>query len=90
MSDDSDEATNGPPEPPPDLPPRVRRILRSVYAVEGVASARVWLWEQKVAVGVRGTNAISVPELLRRVETAIASLREPDETWDFGLLEEDA
>ena len=80
---------DAPEEPPQDLPPRVRRILRSVYAVEGVAGARVWLWEQKVAVGVRGTHAISVPELLRRVETAVAPLREPDETWDFGLLEED-
>ncbi len=89
MSDEIDETTNAPPDPP-DLPPRVRRILRSVYAVEGVASARVWLWEQKVAVGVHATNAISAPELLRRVETAVAPLREPDETWDFGLLEEEA
>ena len=85
----TDEATT-PPEPPPELPPRVRRILRCVYALEGVASARVWLWEKKVAVGVRATNTIAPPELLRRVETAIAPLREPDETWDFGLLEEDA
>lgn len=75
---------------PPELSPRVRRILQSVYAIEGVAAARVWLWEQKVAVGVRGTHAISAPELLRRVETTVAPLREPDETWDFGLLEEDA
>jgi hypothetical protein len=26
-------------------------------------------------------------ELLRRVEHAVAGLREPDETWDFGMLE---
>ena len=85
----SDEPTGAPPEAPPDLPPRVRRILRYVYAVEGVAAARVWLWDTKVAVGVRGTNAISSPELIRRVEMAVAALREPDETWDFGVLEEE-
>lgn len=84
------ESTNTPPEAPPDLPPRMRRILSCVYAVEGVAAARVWLWAEKVAVGVRGTNTVATSELLRRVETAVASLREPDETWEFGLLEDDA
>jgi hypothetical protein len=33
---------------------------------------------------------LSAPnELLRRVEVAVAGLREPDETWEFGLLETD-
>ena len=74
----------------PELPPRVRRILESVYAVEGVAAARVWLWPGKVAVGVRGTVNISSSELLRRVSSAVAPLKEPDEAWEFGLLESDA
>jgi hypothetical protein len=72
----------------PELPARVRQILEQVYAVEGVAAARVWLWEKKVALGVRGTAGIAPPELLRRVEVAIAPLREPDEAWDFGLLDD--
>jgi hypothetical protein len=72
----------------PELPPRVRRILEQVYAVEGVAAARVWLWEGKVALGVRGTSAISPQELLRRVESATISLREPGEEWEYGLLDE--
>jgi hypothetical protein len=29
------------------------------------------------------------PELLHRVERAVAGLREPDETWDFGLIDGD-
>jgi hypothetical protein len=28
-------------------------------------------------------------ELLRRVELAVSGLREPEETWDFGLLDGD-
>jgi hypothetical protein len=31
---------------------------------------------------------LSAPsELLRRVEHAVAGLREPEELWDFGLLD---
>ena len=77
------------PENPPELPPRVRRILELVYQVEGVAVARVWLWPGKVAVGVRGLPTIAGNELLRRVESAIAPLRELGESWEFGLLEDE-
>jgi hypothetical protein len=73
----------------PELPPRVRKILEQVYAVEGVASARVWVWEKKVALGVRGTAGIAQAELLRRVEAAMTPLREVDEAWEFGLLGDD-
>jgi hypothetical protein len=98
MNDDAARDPSSPKDEPLDLPPRVRRILRIVYAVEGVAAARVWLWqkgeetdaEKKVALGVRGTMAISPTELLRRVEMVVAPLREPDETWEFGLLEEES
>ena len=77
-----------PPETPPQLPARVRRILELVYQVEGVAAARVWQWPGKVAIGVRGVPTMAVPDLLRRVESAVAPLREAGETWDFGLLED--
>jgi len=73
----------------PELPPRARKILEQVYAVEGVAAARVWIWEKKVALGVRGTAGIAQAELLRRVEAAMGTLREPDEAWEFGLLGDD-
>jgi hypothetical protein len=70
------------------LPPRLRRALELVYGVEGVVAARVWLSPGQVAVGVRGGAATAPPELLRRVETAVAGLRQAGETWEFGIIEE--
>jgi hypothetical protein len=72
-----------------ELPPRLRRTLELVYGVEGVTAARVWHWPGRVAVGVRPAVLSAPGELLRRVEFAVAGLREPDETWEFGLLESD-
>ena len=73
--------------------PRLRRILEIAYAVDGVHGARVWEWPEeggmKVAVAVRPAHTVAAPELLRRVEAALTGLREPGETWDFGLLDED-
>jgi hypothetical protein len=73
-----------------DLPPRIRRTLELVYGVEGVTAARVWHWPGRVAVGVRPTVLSAPGELLRRVESAVAGLREPDETWEFGFLDSDS
>lgn len=73
-----------------ELPPRLRRALDLVYSVEGVVAARVWQWSGRVAIGVRGGCATVPASLLRRVESAVAGLREPDETWDFGILEDGA
>jgi hypothetical protein len=70
------------------FPPRLRRALELVYGVEGVVGARVWLWPGRIAVGVRGGAASGPPDLLRRVELAVAGLREPGETWEFGILED--
>jgi hypothetical protein len=70
-----------------DLPPRLRRTLELVYGVEGVTAARVWHWPGRVAVGVRPAVFAAPAELLHRVESAVAGLREPEETWEFGLLE---
>ena len=72
---------------PQALPPRIRRTLELVYGVEGVTAARVWHWPGRVSVGVRPAMMSAPSELLRRVEQAVAGLREPDETWDFGMLE---
>ncbi len=82
------------------LPPRLRRTLEIVYAVDGVAGARVWQWPNTardasapegtrttVAVAVRPAPLTSPQDLLRRVEAAVAGLREPGELWEFGLLE---
>ncbi len=71
------------------LPPRIRRTLELVYGVEGVTAARVWHWPGRVSVGVRPTMLSAQSELLRRVEHAVSGLREPEETWDFGLLDSD-
>ena len=79
-------AMEGAEQPP--IPPRIRRAIEIVYGVEGVVAARIWHWPGRVAVGIR-PGATSVPEeLLRRVEAAVASLRQPDEAWEFGLLED--
>jgi hypothetical protein len=75
-----------------ELSPRMRRMLEIVYAVDGVAAARVWQWPaenglKRIAVAVRPSPRASPQELLQRVEAAISGLREPDESWEFGLLE---
>jgi hypothetical protein len=72
----------------PEDSPRVRRALELVFAVEGVLEARVWGWSGHVAVGVRGARNTTASDLLGRVEDAVRGLREPGETWEFGLLED--
>ena len=70
-------------EPASDLPPRLRRALELVYAVEGVAEARVWMSPGKVSVGVRSQSL----DALSRVEHAVLPLKEPGEEWSFGWME---
>jgi len=70
-----------------ELSPRIRRTLELVYGVQGVTAARVWHWPGRVSVGVRPGAFAAPAELLHRVERAVAGLREPEEAWDFGLLE---
>jgi hypothetical protein len=76
-----------------DTPPRLRRMLELVYGVDGVIAARVWQWtenkgrDEKVAVAVRANAVCSPDDLLRRVEAAVQSIREPGEAWEFGLLD---
>jgi hypothetical protein len=89
MNDATAPAPPAPPAPVAALPPRIRRTLELVYGVEGVTAARVWHWPGQVSVGVRPAMLSAQSELLRRVEHAVSGLREPDETWDFGLLDSD-
>lgn len=76
-----------------ELSPRMRRMLEIVYSVDGVAAARVWQWpadgglQKTVAIAVRPGPRTSPQELLQRVEASVAGMREPDEQWEFGLLE---
>jgi hypothetical protein len=70
-----------------EIPPRMKRVLQVVYAVEGVSAARVWEWPGRVAVAVHAAG-IADGELLRRVERAVDPLRDAEETWDFGLLDD--
>jgi hypothetical protein len=72
------------------LAPRLRRTLELAYAVDGVVAVRVWQWGLNVAIAVRGSAAASPADLVRRVEAAVAGLREPGEAWDFGVLQEHA
>ncbi len=68
---------------------RLERTLELVYGVEGVIAARVWQWTGRVAIGIRGGTS-TTSALLRRVESAVAGLREPGEVWEFGVLEDPA
>jgi hypothetical protein len=68
------------------LSPKARRILELAYAVEGVHDVRVWQWENNIAVGVRGLDQAD-SDLLLRLERKFAALREPEEQWEFGILE---
>ena len=61
--------------------------MELVYGVEGVVAARVWQWPGRVAIGVYPGHATQPSSLLGRVESAVAGLKEPGETWDFGILE---
>lgn len=82
--------------PPPnapgadDLDPRVRRTLELVYQVEGVVAAKVWALPDRVAVGVRIGNGHGSAEVISRIQAVTVGLREPGESWDFGLLDGDA
>jgi len=69
----------------PDLPPRLELALEIIYRIEGVAAAKIWQWDNRVAVAVRGVGHIE-EQLLRRVEASLVSLAEPNETWDYGIL----
>jgi hypothetical protein len=75
--------------PSQELSPRLRRTLELVYGVEGVVAARVWQWPGRVAIAIRG-GPVTGPDLIRRVEDAVAGLREAGEVWDFGILEDPA
>lgn len=73
--------------PPPQESPRLRRAMELVYAVEGVTAARIWHWPGKVAIAVKASHASTPSELIARVEAAVAGMREPGESWEFGLLD---
>lgn len=73
-----------------DLDPRIRRTLELVYQVEGVVAAKVWAMPDRVAVGVKIGTGHGPSEVMARLEQVTVALREPGETWDFGLIEGDA
>jgi hypothetical protein len=77
-----------PPAPAAELPPRLRRAIEVVYALEGVVAVRIWQWPGTVALGVI-TAPPGSEDILRRVDTVTTPLREPGETWELGLLESD-
>ena len=54
-----------------------------------MVAARVWQWPGRVAIAIRG-GPVTAPDLIRRVEDAVAGLREAGEIWDFGILEDPA
>lgn len=72
-----------------DLPPRLRRVLELVYAVEGVSGARAWeLDDGSVAVAVRPSPLATPVELVRRVDKALDPFRNEEGACEVGLLDE--
>ncbi len=69
----------------PDLPPRLELALEIIYRIKGVAIAKIWQWEDHVAVAVRGVGHVD-EQLLKRVEASLVSLGEPHEIWEYGIL----
>ena len=90
MASSDDDTPPAPPAPSDDLDPRIRRTLELVYQVEGVVAAKVWAMPDRVAVGVKIGTGHGPAEVMARLEQVTVALREPGETWDFGLLEGDA
>lgn len=80
VDDDKDDAA---------IDPRVRKIIEAVYEVEGVVGAKVWVLPGHVAVALRVGNRHGASDVIAQVVTATTSLRDPDEAWDFGLLDGD-
>lgn len=70
-----------------ELPEKVKRTLEIVYGIEGVAAARVWQWPGRMAVAVK-CQGISEAALLTRVSTALNALKDPEEEWEFGILQD--
>ena len=68
-----------------ELPPRLELALEIIYRIEGVASAKIWQWEDHVAVAVRAVGHVD-EQLLRRIEASLGSLSEPNEKWEYGIL----
>jgi hypothetical protein len=66
--------------------PRLRRVIAVIYQVEGVTGARIWQWTGRVAVGLHLSAASSPADVIARVASAVAPLRDVNEMWDFGLL----
>ncbi len=73
-----------------ELDPRIRRTLELVFQVSGVVGAKVWSMPDRMAVGVKIGAGHGAAGVLARLEQVTVALREPGETWDFGLLEGDA
>ncbi len=67
------------------LTPRLEQALEIVYRIEGVSAARIWQWDNRVAIAVRGAGHVE-EQLLRRVEASLVSLVLPNETWEYGIL----
>jgi hypothetical protein len=66
--------------------PRLRRVIEVIYQVEGVTGARIWQWTGRIAVGIRLSAASSPEDVIARVTSAVAPLRDVNEMWEFGVL----
>jgi len=66
--------------------PRLRRVIEVIYQVEGVTGARIWQWTGRIAVGLRLSAASSPEDVIARVMSAVAPLRDVNELWEFGVL----
>lgn len=68
---------------------KLERALEIAYATEGVLAARVWEADGLIAVGIRPSSSVSGDDVLRRLEEALRALRDPGETWELGLIDDE-
>jgi hypothetical protein len=67
---------------------RARRIEEAVLELEGIVTVRVWELPNRVEIGVRVAPSDTPADALNRVNELVDALREGEETWAVGLLEE--
>jgi hypothetical protein len=59
-----------------------------VLELEGIVTVRVWELPNHVEIGVRVAPSDTPADALKRVHELVDALREGEELWSVGLLDE--
>src|SRR4051812_50220790 len=69
---------------------RARRIEETILEVDGVVAVRVWELAGRVEIGVVPSASDTPTDVVERVREVVESLREADEIWEVGGLNDHA